>query len=141
MYESLTRQSLPTKEYRELLGTALCVFSSNNGFFIENILRFDANDTLSWYELIDKASGELPTIANRVLVNEQGQAIVKLFQKIVRMRNRIIHSFRLTNKDGEQSLATKTKDDIQFEISKTYLMEFIRENDNLSSMLYELRGW
>ncbi len=141
MYESLTRQSLPTKEYRELLGTALCVFSSNNGFFIENILRFDANDTLSWYELIDKASGELPTIANRVLVNEQGQAIVKLFQKIVRMRNRIIHSFRITNKDGEQSLATKTKDDIQFEISKTYLMEFIRENDNLSSMLYELRGW
>ena len=141
MYESLTRQSLPTKEYRELLGTALCVFSSNNGFFIENILRFDAHDTLSWYELIDKASGELPTIANRVLVNEQGQAIVKLFQKIVRMRNRIIHSFRITNKDGEQSLATKTKDDIQFEISKTYLMEFIRENDNLSSMLYELRGW
>lgn len=141
MYESLTRQSLPTKEYRELLGTALCVFSSNNGFFIENILRFDANDTLSWYELIDKASGELPTIANRVLVNEQGQAIVKLFQKIVRMRNRIIHSFRITNKEGEQSLATKTKDNIQFEISETYLMEFIRENDNLSSMLYELRRW
>ena len=31
MYESkLTRQALPEKEYRELLGTALCVFASNN---------------------------------------------------------------------------------------------------------------
>ena len=25
MYESYTRQSLPSKQYRELLGTALCV--------------------------------------------------------------------------------------------------------------------
>lgn len=32
MYEPYTRQSLPSKEYRELLGSALCVFSSNNGF-------------------------------------------------------------------------------------------------------------
>lgn len=141
MYESITRQSLPTKEYRELLGTALCVFSSNNGFFIENILRFDANDTLSWYELIDKSSGELPMIAKSILAYEQGQAIVKLFQKIVKMRNRIIHSFRITNKEGEQSLATKTKDGIQFEITEAYLMEFIQENDTLSSMLHELRGW
>lgn len=141
MYESITRQSLPTKEYRELLGTALCVFSSNNGFFIENILRFDANDTLSWYELIDKSSGELRMIAKSILANEQGQAIVKLFQKIVKMRNRIIHSFRITNKEGEQSLATKTKDGIQFEITEAYLMEFIQENDTLSSMLHELRGW
>lgn len=141
MYESLTRMSLPTKEYRELLGTAICVFSSNNGFFIENILRYEANETLSWYELIDKESGELPKIANRVLVDEQGQAIVDLFQKIVKMRNRIVHSFRITNYEGEQSLATKTKDNIQFEITEAYLMEFIRENDNLSSMLHALRGW
>lgn len=141
MYESLTRMSLPTKEYRELLGTAICVFSSNNGFFIENILRYEANETLSWYELIDKESGELPKIANRILVDEQGQAIVDLFQKIVKMRNRIVHSFRITNYEGEQSLATKTKDNIQFEITEAYLMEFIRENDNLSSMLHALRGW
>lgn len=141
MYESLTRRSLPTKEYRELLGTTICVFSSNNGFFIENILRYEANETLSWYELIDKESGELPKIANRVLVDEQGQAIVDLFQKIVKMRNRIVHSFRITNYEGEQSLATKTKDNIQFEITEAYLMEFIRENDNLSSMLHALRGW
>lgn len=141
MYESYTRQSLPTKEYRELLGTALCVFSSNNSVFIENILRLDANNTLSWYELIDKESGKLPEIANHILVGEHGQAIIELFQKIVKMRNRIIHSFRITNKEGKQSLATKTKDNTQFEITESYLMEFISENDNLSCMLYELRGW
>lgn len=39
MYEPYTRQSLPSKEYRELLGSALCVFSSNNGFIIENIIH------------------------------------------------------------------------------------------------------
>ena len=32
MYENYTRQSLPTKEYRELLGSAICVFNSNNSF-------------------------------------------------------------------------------------------------------------
>lgn len=41
MYEDYTRQSLPSKEYRELLGSALCVFNSNNAFIIENILRED----------------------------------------------------------------------------------------------------
>ena len=41
MYEDYTRQSLPSKEYRELLGSALCVFNSKNAFIIENILRED----------------------------------------------------------------------------------------------------
>lgn len=39
MYESYTRQSLPTKKYRELLGSAMCVFCSNNAFLIENIIK------------------------------------------------------------------------------------------------------
>lgn len=41
VYERYTRQSLPTKEYREVLGTALCVFNSSNGFIIENLYLFD----------------------------------------------------------------------------------------------------
>lgn len=39
MYENYTRQALPSKTYRELLGTALCVFNSNNAFIIENVLN------------------------------------------------------------------------------------------------------
>ena len=56
MYENYTRQSLPTKEYRELLGSAICVFNSNNSFIIENILREDGGRNYSWYDLIDKTS-------------------------------------------------------------------------------------
>lgn len=51
MYEPYTRQSLPSKEYRELLGSALCVFSSNNGFIIENIIH--TSNAYDWYNLID----------------------------------------------------------------------------------------
>jgi hypothetical protein len=43
MYENYTRQALPSKKYRELLGSALCVFNANNAFVIENILRSDDN--------------------------------------------------------------------------------------------------
>lgn len=36
-----TRQALPPENYLILLGASLCVFSSNNAFVIENILRID----------------------------------------------------------------------------------------------------
>ena len=63
MYERYTRQALPSKEYRELLGSAICVFNSNNAFVIENILRTDGRN-YDWYSLIDKESGKLkPVIA------------------------------------------------------------------------------
>lgn len=61
MYDTtLTRQSLPSERYRVLLGTAISVFSSNNGFIIENVLRID--DSTSWYALIDKISGAVKTM-------------------------------------------------------------------------------
>ena len=41
MYENYTRQALPSKKYRELLGSALCVFNANNAFVIENIFVSD----------------------------------------------------------------------------------------------------
>ena len=67
MYENYTRQALPTKRYRELLGSAICVFNSNNAFIIENILRFDDAATYNWYELIDKTSGNLSKDVKKVI--------------------------------------------------------------------------
>ena len=58
MYEEYSKMALPSKKYRELLGSAVCVFNSNNQFIIENILRVDCS-TYNWYELIDKTSGDL----------------------------------------------------------------------------------
>lgn len=69
MYEDYSRQALPTKHYRELLGSALCVFNSNNSFIIENILRIN-DENYSWHVLIDKASGDLqPMIKETITKN------------------------------------------------------------------------
>lgn len=141
MYESYTRQALPPKEYRELLGTALCVFNSNNSFIIENILHTDKVN-YNWYELIDKESGKLNKVIVATIVLNGGQAIADLFSDLVERRNRIIHSFQITNNDGEQILATKTKvkdGNKQFIITKEYLMQFIKDNEKLSSLLYDYR--
>ena len=59
MYEKYTGQALPSKDYRELLGTAICVFNSNNAFIIENILAHNTQGSYSWYDLMDKTSGGL----------------------------------------------------------------------------------
>lgn len=142
MYESYTKQSLPTKEYRELLGTALSVFCSNNGFIIENILNTD--ESYNWYQLIDKESGRLrKDVAETITKKCRNEEIEKLFSEIVKMRNRIIHGFRITSEDGEQILATKVpskEGNIQFEITERYLMDFIKKNDRLSDLLYQYRG-
>lgn len=141
MYESYTRQSLPKKKYRELLGSALCVFCSNNAFLIENIVKTDSHE--KWYDLIDKMSGRLTkTISKTISANCENTEIENLFLDIVDMRNRIIHGFQITSCNGEQVLATKTqgkKNSTQFEITEEYLLDFIRKNQKLSDLLYAYR--
>lgn len=143
MYEDYTRQSLPTKKYRELLGSALCVFSSNNSFIIENIIR--TNNSNDWYKLIDQESGKLRGYIASTITQKAGNTVIEdLFLKIVSMRNRIIHSFRITSSNGEQTLATKTlckEGNMQFEITEEYLMDFIALNDQLSGLLHQYRGY
>lgn len=126
MYENYTRQSLPTKEYRELLGSAICVFNSNNSFIIENILREDEGRNYSWYDLIDKTSGQLKAAINDTITTKAGSEIAQIFSDLVDKRNRIIHSFQITNDDKEQILATKDKQHNQFVITKEYLLDFIK---------------
>ena len=141
MYENHTRQSLPTKEYRELLGSAICVFNSNNSFIIENILREDGGRNYSWYDLIDKTSGQLKAAINDTITTKAGSEIAQIFSDLVDKRNRIIHSFQNTNDDKEQILATKDKQHNQFVITKEYLLDFIKGNEVLSDKLYTFRGY
>lgn len=141
MYERYTRQALPSKEYRELLGSAICVFNSNNAFIIENILHTDST-TNNWYDLVDLTSGALSRKINDTISRRAGNDIAKLFSELVEMRNRIIHSFQITAENGEQMLATKTRKEDgnrQFRITEDYLMEFIHKNEILSDKLYEYR--
>jgi len=143
MYESYSKQALPSKEYRELLGSALCVFNSNNAFIVENILRFDTHEQFNWYKLIDAESGQLKPAISSTITKVSGNVIANLFDEIVIMRNRIAHSFQVTKND-EQILATKTRmknGNEQFIITKEYFLEFIEKNEKLSSALHKLRGY
>lgn len=142
MYENYTRQSLPDREYRELLGTALCVFNSNNEFIIENIISTDTSR--NWHDLIDKESGRLKQDILDTITQSSGNSdIENLFSDIVEDRNRIVHSFQITYDKGEQILATKTRvkdGNVQFKITKEYLMNFIKKNEELSDLLHDYRG-
>ena len=143
MYEDYTRQALPSKSYRELLGSALCVFNSNNAFIIENIRRSDDNNQYDWYCLMDLVSGKLATKIKGTITRKADGTIANLFDELVNMRNRIIHSFQITSKD-EQILATKTRvkdGNQQFIITETYLLDFINKNEELSSALHDFRGF
>lgn len=141
MYENYTRQSLPAKEYRELLGSAICVFNSNNSFIIENVLREDGGRNYNWYDLIDKTSGQLKAAINDTITTKAGSEIAQIFSDLVDKRNRIIHSFQITNDDKKQILATKDKQHNQFVITKEYLLDFIKANEVLSDKLYTFRGY
>lgn len=141
MYEKYTRQALPSKKYRELLGSAICVFNSNNAFIIENILREDTSNKYNWWDLIDKTSGQLSSPIEDTITAKVGPEIAKCFKYITEMRNRIIHSFQITDKNDEQCLATKYKDGHQEVLNEEYLYKFIQLNEFLSCKLHEIRGY
>lgn len=141
MHENYTRQSLPSREYREKLGSALCVFNSNYGFIVENILNSSLDDSDNWYDLINFPGGRLQKRMQRSALSERND-IIELFASIVLKRNRIIHSFQITNKNEEQSLATLEKETLeQYEITEDILLEFIKDNERLSDLLHEFRGY
>ena len=116
-------------------------FNSNNSFIIENILREDGGRNYSWYDLIDKTSGQLKAAINDTITTKAGSEIAQIFSDLVDKRNRIIHSFQITNDDKEQILATKDKQHNQFVITKEYLLDFIKGNEVLSDKLYTFRGY
>lgn len=138
MYEDYSRQALPSKRYRELLGSAICVFNSNNQFIIENILKIDASN-YTWYSLIDMQSGNLKGPIKSTITEKHDAEVANLFEEIVAKRNRIVHSFQVTE-NGDQVLRTKEKKGgEQFTITEDYLLKFIENNQALSDLLYDVR--
>lgn len=141
MYENYTKQTLPGRNYRQLLGAALCVFNSNNSFVIENILNNDDEKLYNWFDLIDQTSGDLSQPIKNTITKRSDTQITILFSDLVTKRNRIVHSFQITNSDGKQILSTKDNKDKQYHITEVLLLEFIEENDKLSDLLHEFRGY
>lgn len=103
--------------------------------------RLKTYNSYDWYDLIDRTSGELSFPIKGTITRKSGTAILRLFNEIISKRNRIIHGFQITDKDGEQRLATKDKSNIQFVITEMYLLEFIKLNEQLSGELYKFRGY
>lgn len=138
--EKYTRIALPEDDYITLLGIALYVFNSNNSFIIENILHVK-KDEADWYELIDDEKGKVINTLKEILTDSH--EIYKLFKSIKEKRNRIVHSFPITEKNtGRQRLQTKSKirkGNEQELISEEYLIEFIQENELLNNLLYQFR--
>lgn len=146
MQEDYTRQALPSKMYRELLGSAVCVFNSNNAFIIENILKNSQTNKYSWYDLIDCTSGKLSAAIKDTITRQSNTDIAKTFNEIIEIRNRIMHSFQVTSYEQSddvdgQILATKYKDGRQEIITIDFLLDFIKKNENLSAKLHEFRGF
>lgn len=141
MCENYTKQSLPSKKYRELLGSSITVFNQNNSFIIENYLKIETSNIFDWYSLIDKTSGQLKKLVQLEIKKASNLKIMEKFEELIKKRNRIVHSFQITDEDGEQRLASKDRNHIQFVITEDYLCQFIKENEVLSEMLHKLRGF
>ena len=94
---------------------------------------------------MDRTSGNLSKPISDTITNKAGSKIATLFNQLVTQRNRIIHSFQITDKDDEQKLATKDKKNnqyvIQYVITKEILLEFIKNNEELSTELHKFRGY
>lgn len=104
----------------------------------------DNTGKCDWYHLTDLESGRLRESVHNVISTQCGSEVENLFVELIKRRNRIIHSYTITNSSNQQVLATKKLikgGNIQFEITDEYLFEFIKLNDKLSSMLHKIRGY
>lgn len=137
-----------SKKFRELLGSAICVFNSNNAFIIENILTNDGNGEYNWHQLVDLTSGKFSQTVKNTITKKSNKIIANKFSDVIMIRNRIFHSFQVTISSDSglfedidnQILATKYKDGKQAYITQDFLYDFIKKNAELSSQLYKFRG-
>jgi len=139
MYEAYTRQALPSKQYRELLGSAICVFNANNAFVIENILCIDTESRYNWYDLIDMTSGKLKGPMAKTITKKAGSDIAELFTNLVKKGIGLFTAFKLRIRMGINDLLQKNNN-IQYVTAEEYLLGFIRDNQVLCSALHKLSG-
>ena len=154
MYESYSRQALPDRKYREILGAALYVFNSNYDFLIENILhikdKLQLKNDIDWWNLMNLEAGKLKRKLQQDSsfepyreIFDHHPSLMGEFNHLKNRRNRIVHSFTAasdhdSHKQVLYSLDPKTKE--QEEITEAYLLEFIKENEVFALRLDEFRN-
>lgn len=139
---NITRQSTSDEEFLYLLGVCQWVFNSNFNFIIEMIDKEHHNKSNEkWTRLIELTAGELLNYKNKILTI-LGQDIYELFYELIDERNAIIHSIP-TGEKVDNYLVSIYRNDRKksyIRIDKKYLIEFIKKNERLSDLIYEIRG-
>lgn len=142
---SLTRQSLSSNKYLELLGISNWVFQSNVGFIIEMIDKEHHNHSnISWLELIDSTSGQLKSRYEDKIKDNVGDEAFTLFADLIKRRNRIAHGLptgKLHNDHPIMVYRSANKQIKSIDITDEFLMEFISDNSTLSSLIHKARGY
>lgn len=90
---------------------------------------------------MDLTSGGLRKPIKETITKVSNTRIARLFEKIIYLRNRLFHSYQITDKDGEQRLATKEENGNRFVIDEKWLKNFIGLNEKLCLLLHDLRGF
>ncbi|WP_240516046.1 hypothetical protein [Candidatus Izimaplasma sp. ZiA1] len=106
-------------------------------------MRNDTQQLYNWHDLVDvNRMKKIYSAVQKTIPQEHVEEIIELLREIINLRNRIVHSFRITSSTNEQILATKNPDtQQQYEINEEFLKAFIDFNNQLSDRLHDLRGF
>jgi hypothetical protein len=140
---NLTKQSTSNDELLKLLGISLWVFNSNCGFIIEMIDKEHHNNSSEhWHKLIELTSGSLLDYKN-LIITILGKEIYDLFYSLVEDRNCIIHSMPTGEKVDNYVIPIYRNDtkNRYVRIDKSFLISFIKKNEQLSDKIHKHRGY
>lgn len=140
---TLTRQSTSDEEFLYLLGTCQWVFNSNFGFIIEMIDKEHHNNSDErWTTLIELTAGRLLNYKDKI-ITILGKEIYDLFDELVDKRNSIIHSMPTGEKVDNYVIPIYRNDSKHkyIKIDKSFLIDFIKKNERLSTLIHEFRGY
>ncbi|PPU32183.1 MULTISPECIES: hypothetical protein [unclassified Xanthomonas] len=143
-----TRLALPADDfYLYRLGVALYGFASITSFMIEIICRLVPNgsqDELSALEtgkLCGKFEKALADANDRgIYTEEAGGMALRLIRSLNKDRSHFVHAYPITNGENAQILYRQPKHGQSFEVSNSFLDQFISRLHDASSKLYEIRN-
>jgi hypothetical protein len=149
-FSKLTRLSLPDDDtYLFRLGTAIYGFASINSFMCEIISHINPEyghtilqnkDSAQILNIFCSTLKNMKSAGRLVSIQQTMQEVADLFGDLNIQRNDIIHTYPITNNQGQQILhRRKDNKGKYFEVSNDFLDEFISRLHDVSIGLYKIR--
>lgn len=100
------------------------------------------NSDERWIDLIELTAGWLLNYKDKI-ITILGEEIYNLFSELVDKRNSIIHSIPTGEKVDNYVIPVYRNDSKHkyVRINKKYLIDFIKKNEKLSSLIHSFRGY